>query len=75
VACFGVPDRDLGERLVAVVQPVPGATPTGDELLAWCANTLAKYKLPRTITLVEEVPRNAMGKIDKKALRSSYVPS
>lgn len=75
VACFGVPDRDLGERLVAVVQPTLDATPTGDELLAWCANTLAKYKLPRTITLVEEVPRNAMGKIDKKALRSSYVPS
>jgi long-chain acyl-CoA synthetase len=71
VACIGVPDREMGERLVAVVQARPGSAPSAEALLAWCRNELAGYKCPRQFDFVDEVPRNAMGKIDKKALRAS----
>jgi long-chain acyl-CoA synthetase len=69
-ACIGLPDREMGERLVAVVQARPGSGPSADALLAWCRSELAGYKCPRQFDFIDEVPRNAMGKIDKKALRA-----
>ncbi len=70
-ACVGVADAEMGERLVALVQPRPGTAPSPAELLSWCRNSLAGYKCPKEFRLVAEVPRNPMGKIDKKALRAS----
>jgi long-chain acyl-CoA synthetase len=70
VACIGRPDHEMGERLVALVQPKPGTAPTADQLQAWCRAELAGYKCPKQFELVDEIPRNAMGKIDKKALRA-----
>lgn len=72
VACIGLPDAEMGERLVAIVQPKPGATPDPAELQAWARRTIAGYKSPREIRLVDEVPRNPMGKIDKKALKAQH---
>ena len=69
-ACVGLPDAEMGERLIALVQARPGAAPTAEELLAFCRESLAGYKCPREFRLVDEVPRNPMGKIDKKTLRS-----
>ena len=60
----GAPDERWGERVVAVVQPVDGATPTLEELGAHCRATLAGYKVPRALHLVDEIPRNAAGKPD-----------
>jgi long-chain acyl-CoA synthetase len=71
VACVGLPDDEMGERLIALVQPTPGTPPDPDSLLSWCRESLAGYKCPKQIRFVDEIPRNPMGKIDKRALRSS----
>ncbi len=60
----GVPDDRWGERVAAVVRPVAGAYPTLDELAEHCRTSLAGYKLPRSLTLVEEIVRSPAGKAD-----------
>ncbi|MEZ5274499.1 MAG: AMP-binding protein [Ilumatobacteraceae bacterium] len=70
-ACIGLPDDEMGEKLVAIVQLAPGATATADDLNTWCRETLAGYKCPREYRFAQ-VPRNAMGKLDKKTLRTSH---
>jgi long-chain acyl-CoA synthetase len=72
VACIGLPDAEMGERLVAVVHLRAGAAATGDELSAWCRERLAGYKCPRTYLFSGALPRNPMGKLDKKSMRASY---
>jgi malonyl-CoA/methylmalonyl-CoA synthetase len=67
-AVIGVPDDDLGERIVAFVVPAPGASPAGEELADHVARLLAPHKRPRSVRLVEALPRNAMGKVLKKEL-------
>lgn len=67
-AAFGVADDDLGERLEAAVQLVPGAEVTEPELVAFCRQRLAPYKCPKAVHLVDDLQRNSMGKLDKKAL-------
>jgi len=72
-AVFGIPDERLGERVVAVVQPKPGhAAPAEDVLRAFCAEHIARYKLPDRIASVAALPRNAMGKIVKRELRGLF---
>jgi long-chain acyl-CoA synthetase len=71
VACVGLPDDEMGERLVALVQLAPGASEDPNALQAWCRRSLAGYKCPKQIRFVAEVPRNPMGKIDKRTLRAS----
>jgi acyl-CoA synthetase (AMP-forming)/AMP-acid ligase II len=70
-AVIGVPDNRLGEVGKAFVVPRTNTTPTEDELVAWCKERLAGYKVPRTVVLVDSLPRNATGKVDKKVLASS----
>ena len=67
-AVIGVPDEDLGERIVAFVVAAPGATPRPDELVEHVARLLAPHKRPRVVRLVATLPRNAMGKVLKKEL-------
>ena len=69
-AVVGTPDERLGERVVAFVEPAPGASVTGDELASHCRAQLAAYKVPEEWHLVDEMPRNAMGKILKPDLRA-----
>jgi malonyl-CoA/methylmalonyl-CoA synthetase len=67
-AVVGVPDDDLGERIVAFVVPAPGASPRLEELSEHVARLLAPHKRPRSVRFVQALPRNAMGKILKKQL-------
>lgn len=71
VACVGQPDDEMGEQLVALVQLRPGADAEPESLQAWCRQSLAGYKCPKQIRFVDEIQRNPMGKLDKRALRAS----
>jgi acyl-CoA synthetase (AMP-forming)/AMP-acid ligase II len=76
VAVIGIPDADLGEQLLALVVPVRDADPpTAEELTAWCRRTLASYKCPKRFEYVQDLPRNAMNKPDKPAMRQRYWPA
>ncbi len=67
-ALVGLPDERLGERVAAVVQPKAGAELDVEELRAYLLEQLAKYKVPERITVVDALPRNAMGKIIRAEL-------
>ena len=70
VAVIGVPDDHWGEAVKAVVALTPGATATETELIAWCRESLAHFKCPRTVDVVDALPRNPTGKILKRELRT-----
>jgi len=67
-AVFGIADRRLGERVVAVVRLEPGREASVAELQAHCAKQLARYKVPERIAFADLLPRNAMSKVVKRAL-------
>jgi acyl-CoA synthetase (AMP-forming)/AMP-acid ligase II len=62
-AVVGAPDDEFGQRLVAHVVKRPGATVDGDELRAYVKANLARYKVPREVVFLDELPRNATGKL------------
>lgn len=68
VAAVGVADPDFGERLQAYVVLKDGTSTTEDELKEWVRQNLARYKVPRGIVLLDELPRNATGKVLKREL-------
>lgn len=68
VAVRGLPDDDLGERVAAWVVPRPGTSPNGEELAEFAAAALSRHKRPREVFLVASLPRNAMGKVQKRHL-------
>ncbi|HSS10681.1 MAG TPA: AMP-binding protein, partial [Acidimicrobiales bacterium] len=73
VAVIGVPNADMGEEVKALVVPVnPDDPPAPEELIGWCRQRLAGFKCPRTVDIVESVGRTAMGKVNKRELRSPY---
>ena len=71
-AVIGVPHPDFGEGVVAVVIARPGAEPGEEAILAALSETLAGYKRPKRVFLVDALPRNAMGKVQKTLLRDTY---
>jgi acyl-CoA synthetase (AMP-forming)/AMP-acid ligase II len=72
VAVIGVPDERWGEVPKAVVVAAPGATVDEAALLAYCREHLASFKCPKSVDVVDELPRNPTGKILKKDLRKPY---
>jgi malonyl-CoA/methylmalonyl-CoA synthetase len=66
---IGCPDREWGERVTAVVVLNPGEPVSGEALIAFCRRRLAAYKSPKAIHIVDRLPRNAMGKVQKAELR------
>ena len=68
---LGVPDEELGERVVAVVEPKNGTECTEEEIVSFCKRDLPSYSVPRQILFkkVEELPTTATGKVSKRMLR------
>src|SRR5207245_480513 len=71
-AVIGIPDDQWGESVMAVVQLRPGAAVMREDLIVFCGQRLAGYKKPRSIDFVDELPRDAAGKLLKRKLRDAY---
>ncbi len=71
-AVIGIPHDDFGEQPLAFVIPAPGRTVDVTELQAFLDGRLASYKKPRRVELVDQLPRNPMGKVLKNELRAPY---
>ncbi|MDJ0924225.1 MAG: long-chain fatty acid--CoA ligase [Acidimicrobiia bacterium] len=69
VAVIGVPDEKWGEVGMAVVVPREAGSFDGDALLGFCREKLARYKIPKLVRTVDELPRNAAGKVLKRSLK------
>jgi len=72
VAVVGIPDDHWGESVKAVVVAEPGQAVTEEELVSFARERLAGYKCPRSVDVIEELPRNPSGKILKRELRKPY---
>ena len=68
-AVVGRPDLDFGEVVVAVIVAEPGMTPEPEALRSLARERLAGYKVPKQVLIVDELPRNALGKVEKARLR------
>ena len=71
-AVIGIPDEKWGEALLALVVLNDGHNVSEEELMEYSSKELAKYKIPRRWVFVNELPRNATGKVKKKELRAEY---
>jgi acyl-CoA synthetase (AMP-forming)/AMP-acid ligase II len=71
-AVIGVPSERWGEEVLAFLQLKPGATVTSEEIVEFCRDRLAGYKIPRRIEVIDQIPRNVSGKVLKKDLREPY---
>jgi fatty-acyl-CoA synthase len=69
IAVVGVEDEQFGQRLVAFAVARRESALTDEELRAFAKDKLARYKVPREVRLLDELPRNALGKVLKKDLR------
>jgi acyl-CoA synthetase (AMP-forming)/AMP-acid ligase II len=75
VAVIGIPDDRLGEVGMAFVVPRPGAALSGDDVMAWSRDQMANYKVPRRVEIVDALPVNATGKVEKNVLRERAAAS
>ncbi len=71
-AVIGVPHADFGEAVVAVVVAKPGASLNADALITSLKSKIANFKVPKQLFLVSDLPRNAMGKVQKNLLREQH---
>jgi acyl-CoA synthetase (AMP-forming)/AMP-acid ligase II len=71
-AVIGVPDDTWGETVKAVVALKPDASATEDEIIGYCREHLAHFKCPKSVDVLDALPRNPTGNILKKDLRKPY---
>ena len=71
-AVIGLKDNDLGEKVVAVVVRQDKSEITEDELITTLKKDIAGFKVPKQVIFIDELPRNAMGKVQKNVLRDNY---
>jgi long-chain acyl-CoA synthetase len=71
-AVVGIPDEEMGQSVLAVVELRPGATATAGDLIAFCRRDLAHYKCPRRVELVDRLPREPQGKVRRYELAARY---
>jgi acyl-CoA synthetase (AMP-forming)/AMP-acid ligase II len=72
VAVIGVPNEKFGEALLACIVLKPGQQLATEEMIEFCRDKIAGYKIPRQLQIIQEMPRNPSGKILKKELRKPY---
>jgi acyl-CoA synthetase (AMP-forming)/AMP-acid ligase II len=72
VAAFGIPSEEWGEQVHATVVPAPGASLSEADVIAYARQHLAGYKIPRSVSFMEELPRTGSGKLLKRELRAPY---
>lgn len=70
---FGIPDSMLGERIVCVCELEEGSDLTFAELISWASDRLPPYELPRDMLPLPQIPRNAMGKVNKVQVRELFL--
>jgi malonyl-CoA/methylmalonyl-CoA synthetase len=71
-AVIGVPHPDFGEGVVGVIVPQPGVEPDTDVIMQAINGQIARFKQPKKIVVLSELPRNTMGKVQKNALREEF---
>jgi malonyl-CoA/methylmalonyl-CoA synthetase len=71
-AVIGLPHPDFGEAVAAVVVGAPGRAPSEQDVVASLRGRIANFKVPKRVWVVSELPRNAMGKVQKNLLRERY---
>ena len=71
-AVIGLPHADFGEAVAGVVAVKPGAAPSSEAMIAALRETMAAFKVPKAMFFVDDLPRNAMGKVQKNVLRERY---
>ena len=72
VAVISIPDAKWGEAVKAVCVPKPGHTVEADSVMAWTRTRIAAFKVPKSVDVIEALPRNPSGKILRRALREPY---
>ena len=72
VAVIGVPDATWGEAVKAICVPRPGHTVDAASVIAWARERIAGFKVPKTVDVIAELPRNPTGKILRRSLRAPY---
>ncbi len=72
-AAFGVPDERWGQRVIAAIVPRPDNKPDEEDLTAFCKTRLASYKVPASLPIVAQLPRNAAGKLLRRTLREEWL--
>ena len=72
LACIGIPDAEMGERMIALVIKRPGSVVTGPELITWTRERLSHFKCPKEARFVDDLGRTAAGKINKRRLREPF---
>ena len=71
-AVIGIPHPDFGEAVMAVVVPKAGAKLDAQAMIADLKTQIANFKIPKRLEIVADLPRNAMGKVQKNILRQQY---
>ena len=71
-AVFGIPDDEWGEQVKGAVTLRTGQRAEAEELIGFCRERIAAYKCPRSIDFLDEMPREASGKLKKRLLRDAY---
>ena len=69
---IGVPDEEWGEAVKAVVVPRQGTNPAEEEIIEFCRTRLGRFKCPRSVDFMDQLPRNPSGKVLKRELREPY---
>lgn len=72
-AVIGVPHPDFGEAVVAAIVPQKGASVDGDALMEAIRDKIARFKQPKRVHVIDELPRNTMGKVQKNILRDQFM--